>query len=209
LNDAVTRAATKAVVFDIGRVLFHWQLRALFEKIIEDEAELDWFLSNVVTEEWHFQHDRGVTLGEMLPARIAEFPDQALRIAAYAARFNETAASPVEGVHEIVRRLHERGVPLFCLTNFGDELFTQFRAQHAIFDVFEDIVVSGTEKLAKPDPRIYELVEARSGRPGDALFFTDDNPDHVAAAKARGWGAHLFTDAAALEQQLKSAQFLT
>ncbi len=204
----MSKPVTKAVVFDIGRVLFHWQLRALFQKIIEDEAELDWFLANVVTEEWHFQHDRGVTLGEMLPARIAQFPDQALRIAAYAARFNETAAEPVEGVHDLVRRLHSAGVPLFCLTNFGDELFAQFRAQHAIFDLFEDIIVSGTEKIAKPDARIYELVEARSDRPGDALFFTDDNPDNVAAAKARGWDAHLFTDADALETQLKAAGHL-
>ncbi len=199
---------TKAVVFDVGRVLFDWQLRALFEKIIEDPGELDWFLSNVVTEDWHFQHDRGVSLGEMLPARIAEFPDQALRLAAYAARFNETAANPVDGVHDIVYRLKEGGAALFCLTNFGDELFAQFRREHAIFDMFEDIVVSGAEKIAKPDPRIYQIVEERSGRAGNALFFTDDNPDNIAAANARGWDAHLFTDAATLEAQLTRAGFL-
>jgi len=199
----------KAVVFDIGRVLFQWQLRFLFEKIIEDAAELDWFLANVVTEEWHFQHDAGVSLGEMLPARIAEFPDQALRIAAYAARFNETAPLAVEGTHVLVERLHDAGVPLFCLTNFGHELFEQFRPAHAIFDLFEDIIVSGTEKIAKPDPRIYEIVEERSGRPGGALFFTDDNPANVTAAKARGWDAHQFTDAALLETQLKHAGFLS
>lgn len=198
----------KAVVFDIGRVLFHWDLRFLFEKLIHDEAELDWFLSNVVTEEWHFRHDRGATLGEMLPPRIAEFPDHALLIAAYAARFNETAPTAVEGVHALVERLHERGVPLYCLTNFGHELFRQFRAEHAIFDLFEDIVVSGTEKVAKPDPRIYEIVEERSGRQGEALFFTDDNPANVDAARARGWNAHLFTDAAALEAQLSASGYL-
>mgnify|MGYP001818778362 CR=1 FL=1 len=207
MTKAVTKAASKAVVFDVGRVLFDWQLRALFEKLIADESELDWFLSNVVTEEWHFQHDRGVTLAEMLPARIAQFPNQALRIAAYAARFNETAADPVDGVHDIVYRLKESGAALFCLTNFGDELFEQFRAQHAIFALFDDIIVSGAEKIAKPDARIYKLVETRSGRPGDALFFTDDNPDNIAAAKLRGWDAHLFTDAASLEAQLERAGF--
>lgn len=201
--------AGRAVVFDVGRVLFHWQLRSLFEKIITDDAELDWFLSNVITEEWHFQHDRGVTLGEMLPARIAEFPDQALRIAAYAARFNETAAVPVEGTHDIVRRLHSAGVPLYCLTNFGDELFAQFRREHAIFDLFEDIVVSGEERIAKPDLGIYALTEERSGRPGSALFFTDDNAANIEAATARGWDAHLFTNAEALEAQLIGAGFLS
>lgn len=198
----------KAVVFDVGRVLFHWELRALFEKLIEDESELDWFLSEVVSEQWHFRHDRGETLAEMLPERIKQFPDQALRIAAYAARFNETVPGPVEGVHAIVHRLHDAKVPLYCLTNFGAELFTQFRAEHAVFDLFEDIIVSGEERLAKPDPRIYEVVEQRSGRPASDLFFTDDNPANVDVANARGWHAHLFTDAEALEQQLVEAGLL-
>jgi len=197
-----------AVVFDVGRVMFQWQLRALFEKVIHDKRELEWFLANVITEEWHFAHDRGDTLAEMLPARIAQFPDQALRIAAYAARFNETVPGPVEGVHEIAGRLHEKGVPLFCLTNFGDELFRQFRSAQPIFDLFEDIVVSGTERIAKPDARIYEIVEQRSGLPGNALFFTDDNPANIAAARERGWDAHLFTDAASLERQLSDANLL-
>lgn len=199
---------SKAVVFDVGRVLFHWQLRALFEKLIEDREELDWFLANVITEEWHFQHDRGVSLGEMLPARMAQFPDQALRIAAYAARFNESCYAPVEGVHELVHRLHCRGVPLYCLTNYGHELFAQFRASQPIFDVFEDIVVSGTERIAKPEAQIYEIVEQRSKREGAMLFFTDDNPANVEAAKARGWDAHLFTDAGRLGAQLETAGFL-
>jgi len=201
-------AHNKAAVFDVGRVLFQWQLRALFEKVIADESELEWFLSNVVTEEWHFAHDRGTTLAEMLPARIAQFPDQAIRIAAYAARFNETVPGPVAGVHDLVHRLDGAGVRLFCLTNFGHELFAQFRVQHAIFDVFEDIVVSGTEQIAKPDARIYEIVEHRSGLSGEALFFTDDNPANVSAARDRGWDAHLFTDAETLERQLIEAGLL-
>ena len=198
----------KAVVFDVGRVLFEWQLSALFEKLIADHDELAWFLSHVVTEEWHFRHDRGETLGVMLPERIAAFPDHALLIAAYAARFNESLTGEVAGVHDLVRRLRARGVPLFCLTNFGAELFAAFRPTAPIFDLFEDIIVSGAEKVAKPDPRIYAIVEERSGRSGAALFFTDDNPANIAAATARGWDAHLFTDAASLEAQLVGAGLL-
>ncbi|MEP1420258.1 MAG: HAD-IA family hydrolase [Erythrobacter sp.] len=199
---------SKAVVFDVGRVLFHWQLRNLFEKIIPDEAELDWFLSHVVTEQWHFRHDQGATLAQMLPARIEQFPDQALRIAAYAARFSETCDIPVAGVHELARRLNASGTPLYCLTNYGDELFAQFRATQPIFDLFEDIIVSGAEKVAKPEARIYEIVEERSGRSGADLFFTDDNRANIEAAEKRGWDAHLFTDASALEQQLASSGLL-
>ena len=198
----------KAVVFDVGRVLFHWQLRALFETLIADADELDWFLSNVVSEEWHFQHDRGRPLAPMVSERIAQFPGYATLIQAYAERFNDTIPGPVEGSHELVRRLHAQSVPLYCLTNFGDELWQGFRAEQPIFDLFDDIIVSGVERIAKPDPRIFQIVEERSGRSGSALFFTDDNPDNIAAAKARGWDAHIFTEAKALEGQLNEAGLL-
>ncbi len=197
-----------AVVFDVGRVLFHWQLRALFEKLIEDREELDWFLANVVTEEWHFEHDRGRPLGDMVPERIAMFPTYEAHLEAYATRFNETVPGPVDGTHEIVKRLHADGVPLFCLTNFGHEFWNMFRPEHAIFDLFDDIIVSGTEKVAKPEARIYEIVEQRSGFAAEQLFFTDDNAANIEAAQARGWSAHLFTDAPSLEAQLRSAGFL-
>jgi len=198
----------KAVVFDVGRVLFGWQLSALFEKIIEDQDELDWFLSTVITEEWHFQHDRGRALSDMVPERIAEFPAYERHLNAYVERFNETITGPVAGVHELVRSLHSQGVPLYCLTNFGHEFWAGFRPTQPIFDVFEDIIVSGTEKIAKPCPGIYEIVEERSGRKGHDLFFTDDNPANIEAAQERGWDAHLFTDAASLESQLKASGFL-
>ena len=198
----------KAVVFDVGRVLYQWQLRTLFEKLIADRDELDWFLANVVTEEWHFEHDRGRPLAEMIPERIELFPDYYAHIRAYGARFNETIPGPVEGTHDIVRRLSSAAVPLYCLTNFGHEFWAGFRPTEPLFDLFDDIVVSGTEKVVKPDPHIYQIVEQRSGRTGDALFFTDDNPDNIEAAKARGWDAHLFTDAAALTTQLEQAGLL-
>ncbi len=198
----------KAVVFDVGRVLFDWQLSALFEKLIADREELEWFLANVVTEEWHFEHDRGRSLADMVPERIAQFPDYELHINAYRTRFNETIPGAVAGAHDLVTRLHSDGVPLFCLTNFGHEFWAGFRPEHAIFDLFEDIIVSGTEKVAKPNPEIYRIVEERSGRSAGELFFTDDNIANIEAALARGWDAHLFTDATALQRQLEHAGLL-
>ena len=197
-----------AVVFDIGRVLFEWELRHLYAKLIADPAELDWFLAHVVTEEWHFETDGGRTLGDMVPERIAAFPDHAHLIEAYRTRFNETIPGAVPGTHAIVRRLAEAGVPLYALTNFGAEFFAGFRPTEPIFELFADIVVSGEERVAKPDPRIYAIAEARFGLPPERLFFTDDNPANVAAAAARGWQAHLFTGAAALEAELAARRLL-
>ena len=174
----------QAVVFDIGRVLFDWNLRHLFAKLIDDPAELDWFLANVVTEEWHFQSDAGRPLVEMVPERIDQYPGHAPLIESYRARFNETLPHAIEGTHAIVRRLAKRGVPLYALTNFGAEFWAGFRPIQPIFELFDDVVVSGEERCAKPDPRLYAIAERRFGRPPQALFFTDDNPANVAAAAA-------------------------
>jgi len=197
-----------AVVFDIGRVLFEWDLRALFAKLIDEPEQLDWFLTHVVTEDWHFQADAGRPLAEMVAERQAQFPGHAHLIDAYANRFNETVEQPVPGTHELVRRLHAARVPLFALTNFGAEFFARFRPTQPIFELFEDIVVSGVECMAKPDPRIYAIAERRFGRAPGELFFTDDNPANVAAAQARGWHAHLFESAAGLEAELTGAGLL-
>lgn len=191
-----------AVVFDVGRVLYQWRLAALFEKLEPEPAKLDFLLTHVITEDWHFQHDAGRPLAEMVPERIAEFPDHEDAIRAYATRFNETIPGPVPGSIELVERLDARRVPLFAITNFGAEFWAGFRPRERVFDLFGDIVVSGEEKLAKPDPAIFALAERRFGHPGRAMLFIDDNTQNIAAADACGWQVHHFTDAAALEADL-------
>lgn len=192
-----------AVVFDVGRVIVQWDMRCLFGKLIADSAELDWFLANVVTEEWHFQHDAGRPLAEMVPERIAQFPAYAPHIEAYATRFNETVPGPVPGTLELVEALHGAGLPLFAITNFGAEFWAQFRPEWPVFERFGDIVVSGVEKIAKPDPAIFALAARRFGHAPGAMLFIDDNAANIASAQACGWQAHHFRDAEGLAEDLR------
>ena len=196
------------VVFDVGKVLFEWDLRHLFAKLIADKAELEYFVTHVVTPEWHFQHDAGRPLAEMTAERTALYPKYANEIDAYRTRFNETIPGPVTGSLEIVRELAERAVPLFAITNFGAELWEMFRPTQPIFDHFGDIVVSGVEKMVKPDPDIYALALRRFGlKPGEAIFI-DDNHDNVVSARANGFAAHHFTDAEKLRRELVALDLL-
>ena len=191
-----------AIVFDVGRVIVQWDIRALFSKLIDDEGELEWFLDNVVTEEWHFQHDAGRPLSEMLPERKAQFPDHADLIDAYAERFLETIPGPVDGTAELVAKLDEAGHPLFAITNFGVDFWAQFRPTEPVLDRFRDIVVSGEEKLAKPDPAIFRLAEGRFGFPANRMLFIDDNIANVTAAELEGWHTHHFANAERLKAEL-------
>ncbi len=192
----------EAVVFDFGRVLIQWDLRHLFAKLIADPVELDWFLAHVVTEEWHYQHDAGRPLAEMLAERCAEFPAYTNHIHAWATRFNESIPGPVDGSLAIVEALHARQVPLYGITNFGAEFWLQFRPTQPVFDVFRDIVVSGIEKMTKPNPAIYHLAAARFGHAPGAMLFIDDNLANVDAARVCGWQAHHFIDASGLAKEL-------
>jgi 2-haloacid dehalogenase len=190
------------VVFDVGRVLVQWDLRHLFAKLIADSEELDWFLVNVVTPEWHFQHDAGRPLAEMLPELKAAYPAYSDHIDAYAVRFNETIPGPVAGSFEIVEELSAQGVPLFAITNFGAQFWAGFRPTQPIFNHFRDIIVSGVEKMVKPDAAIYQLALGRFGlAPGEAIF-VDDNLPNVVAAQANGFIGHHFADASSLRKEL-------
>jgi len=198
-----TAGKIEAVVFDVGKVLFDWDMRLLIRKLIADEAEVEHVFAHVVSVDWHFQHDAGVPLAEMVPARIAEFPQYEAVIRAYSTRFNETIPGPLPGSLELVEELHARGVPLYAITNFGADLWPAFSATQPVFGRFRDVVVSGVEKIAKPDPAIYRLAERRFGHAPQAMLFIDDNRDNVEAARACGWEAHHFADAATLALDLR------
>ena len=201
-------SSIQTVVFDVGNVLYRWDRRLPYVAHFADPAELDDFLATVIPLEWHAQHDAGRPAAEMVAERSALFPDHAGLIADWFARFNESIPGPVPGSLELVERLLARSIPLHGITNFGADTWAGFRPTAPVFDSFEDIVVSGDEKLAKPDPAIYALAERRFGYAPEAMLFIDDSPPNVEAARARGWHAHHFVDAAGLEAELREFDLL-
>jgi 2-haloacid dehalogenase len=193
----------RAVVLDVGNVLVDWDVRAFYAPQIPDAARLDWFLANVVTPAWHFQHDAGRPFAETSAELIARFPAEADLIRQFGPRFNETITGPIPGMPELVEQLAARGVPIFGITNFSHEFWPPFRAQWPLFDHFADIIVSGEERLTKPDPAIYQLALTRFGlAPGEG-YFIDDRADNVEAAAANGFVAHQFRDAETLAAELR------
>ena len=193
----------RAAIFDIGNVLFTWHPRFLYERLIDDDRALAAFLGDVLTLDWHFQHDEGRDFAETSAELIALHPQHAELIAAWQPRFNESVGGPVPGMHDLVAELDSAGVPLFAITNFSHEFFPPFRAEWTgLFDRFRDIVVSGDEKLVKPDPAIYHLSLARFGLEPHEAVFIDDNEANVLAARALGIRSIHFKDVHATRREL-------
>ncbi len=198
----------KAVVFDVGNVLYGWDIRALYARLIDDPARLDWFCSHVVTPEWHFQHDAGRPFAETSAELIARFPAEADLIRAFGPRFGETILGEVPGMAALLHGLAARHVPMFGITNFSHEFWLGFRPGARLIDLLRDVVVSGAVRLTKPDPAIYALALERFGlNEGDAIF-VDDRAENVLAAEQNGFAGHLFDGAGGLSARLQQAGLL-
>lgn len=196
------------VVFDIGNVLIHWDPRVLYRTIFSTEDEVEWFLGNVCTHEWNLEQDRGRSFEEAIAEATARHPKHADAIAAYHHRWTETIIGPIAGTVAILEELKASGTPLYAITNWHQDKFRETRARFPFLGHFRDIVVSGDERLIKPDPAIYRLLLDRNGLQAADCLFIDDSPKNVAGAEAVGMKAHHFTSPEVLRATLVAAGIL-
>ena len=202
-------AAGKAVLFDYGNVLVRWDPRHLYRKLFSDPSEMDWFLSRVCTMAWHQRHDSGEPMAVTTAELIAEHPRYATEIAAWDSRFGEMIDGEIEGASELIDTLRAQGVKIGVLTNMPADQAWTCLSRWPRWDQFDTVVVSGLIKAAKPGPHIYRVALAALELGPEAVFFVDDSARNVAAARALGLTAHLFTDADDLANTLRATGFLT
>ncbi|MDB5738913.1 MAG: superfamily hydrolase [Sphingomonas bacterium] len=191
--------APTSVVFDVGNVLVDWNPRAFFARHIADAATLDRFLGEVATLEWHTQHDAGRDFADTSAELIALYPEHADHIRLWGERFDQTIGDLLPGMADLVSDLATASVPLYAITNFSHEFWPPFhRREAALFAPFRDILVSGVEKMAKPDPAIFALARTRFGLAAGEGLFVDDREENVIAGEAAGFVGHVFVDAPTL-----------
>lgn len=183
------------VVFDIGNVLIEWDPRHLYRKLFPDPERMEWFLATVCHAEWNAMQDAGRTWEEAVAEAIGRHPEWEPQIRAYRERWHEMIPGPIDGTVAILERLHAQGTPVYAITNFASDTFREAQARFPFLTLFRDVVVSGDERLLKPDPRIYRLIAERCGFDLARSVFIDDMPKNVAAARAVGMQAVQFVGA--------------
>lgn len=198
----------QAVVFDLGGVLLDWNPRYLYRKLFDDEAEMERFLAEVCTLEWHHAHDLGIPPEQTTAPLVAAHPEHAQMIWAWTQRTEEMLGGPIEGSVEILQALREAGVPCFALTNMETWTYPVRRARYPFLSWFDGTVVSGFEGVAKPDPRIFGLLLDRFGLTAARTVLVDDSPVNVQAARAVGMQAIEFESPASLRRWLEDAGLL-
>ena len=200
--------ATKAVVFDLGGVLIDWDPRHLYRKLLADEAAVEEFLATVCTPEWNAELDRGRPFAEGVAELVERHPEHAAAIAAYHERWPEMVAGDIPGTVEVLAELRAAGVPLYALTNWSAETFAITRGRFEFLEWFDGLLVSGEERVTKPDPAIFQLLLDRFGLDPTATVFVDDSEANVTAARRLGFDAIGFTGHEELRRELVARRLL-
>lgn len=192
------------VLWDVGNVIVRWDPRNLYEKIFEEPAACDRFLSHVCTLAWHGLTDRGVPAEENTLELIGRFPEYEAEIRAWWDRWDEMFGGVIEETEIAMNALAAAGVPQFGLTNMAGPVWPTIEPMAPAVRHLKAVVVSGDEKLIKPERRIYEIACERSGMRPDQLLFVDDSAANIQAAAEMGFHVLHFTDPSALMPTLKS-----
>jgi epoxide hydrolase-like predicted phosphatase len=195
-------APPRNVVFDIGNVLLRWDMRALYAKLIDDPARLDWFLREVCSLSWHGTLDAGATYADAIASLVARHPAEAALIEAYDARWQETITGAIPETVALLDALRAAGVPTYAITNFPAQKWDETCALYPFLQRFEGVIVSGREGVTKPGAAIFRLLLERYGLEAPDCVFIDDMPANVEAARALGFHALRFADPATLRAAL-------
>jgi 2-haloacid dehalogenase len=86
------------------------------------------------------------------------------------------------------------------------ETFPEAREHFTILQLIDRYVVSGQERLVKPDERLFRVLLDRYGLKAKECTFVDDNPDNVAAACRMGMEGIVFNGADDLRIKLNIRQ---
>jgi 2-haloacid dehalogenase len=192
----------EAVVFDIGRVLIHWDPEGFFDRQIGKPRRKELFAA-VDLHGMNDTIDMGRDIADAVGELAAQNPKYADDILLWHSHWLDMVDSDIPETAAILRALRAAGVPVFALSNFGIQTLEIAEKAFPVLKEFDQRFISGHLKVIKPDARIYEILEQETGIFPEGLLFIDDKPENIAAAKARGWQGHLFDSPEGLISALK------
>lgn len=198
---------TLSVVFDVGGVLIDWNPRHLYRKLLPDETAIDAFLDEVGFLAWNAQLDAGRDWDQAVADLSGRFPHRRALIEAADRRWSEMVAGPISGTVAILDALHGNGAPLYAITNFSSQKWRLTQARYPFLTRFRDVVVSGDERLVKPDAEIFRCFLERNGLTPETCLFIDDAPANVESAVELGMRGVQFQSPDALREALAEHGF--
>jgi 2-haloacid dehalogenase len=198
-----------AVIFDFGGVLVDWNPHYLYRPFFDgDDAAIDRFMQEIGFHEWNLRQDGGRSFVEGVAELSRQFPQYADLIRAYHEHYEDAITGPIWGTVEILRSLKEDRYPLYALSNWAQEKFELVQPKHDFFSWFDDILISSTVNLVKPDPQIFTLFLDRIGWAAVDCVYVDDSAANIATANQLGFTTIYFQSPDQLAKELQQMGLL-
>jgi 2-haloacid dehalogenase len=193
-----------AVAFDLHGVLIDWDPRYLYRRLFADPADMEDFLARIATADWYREHDLGADIAGSCRRLARRHPAHREMIMAWAERGEEMVAGQFDQTVQVLAELKAAGIRCYALSNMEPDALVARRARFPFMESFDGYVISGMERVAKPDRRIFEILLRRYGLEPRATVFVDDVAQNVEAARALNMYAVQYVSARRLRQQLRS-----
>ena len=191
----------KNIVFDFGGVLVDWNPRYMYKSVFNDDALMERFLADVCTDEWNVQQDKGRSLAEGTRLLQERFPEHHDMIQLFYDKWDVMLHSDIKENVDVLYELKGK-YKLLGLTNWSAETFPIALARYSFFGEFDGIVVSGEEKLIKPDRAIFDVLLERYKICAAESVFIDDNIANIRTANALGFNTIHVNDGMNLHDEL-------
>ena len=194
------------LVFDFGGVLIDWNPAYVYLKEFRgNQEEMSHFLNTICSWEWNENQDAGYSLQKAIEERVAMYPEHERLIRMYYGRWEDMLGYEHTDTVALLKTFKDHNkYRLIGLTNWSHETFPVALERFAFLSWFEGIVLSGTEKMKKPDANIYTLTLDRYKIIPENAVFIDDKLENVHAATQLGMHGIHFTSAAKLKRDLET-----
>lgn len=177
----------KNIIFDFGGVLLEWNADNFYLSYFDNNKQLmNDFYEETGIQILNKEIDRGLSFDTALKQLANQFPQYESPIKLWKNAWHKMLGDKIDGSINILYELHESGYNLYGLTNWSAETFPYVYYKYDFFHLFKDIVVSGKEKMIKPEPQIYELCLTRNNLEAHQTIFIDDNIENITAAQQMG-----------------------
>jgi 2-haloacid dehalogenase len=193
------------IIFDLGAVLIDWNPHYLYRTLFTNEQEMKDFLANITTPDWNEEQDAGRSLQDATDLLVKQHPHHEENIRAFYSRWEEMLGNAIEDTVRIFKQLKDSGkYQIYALTNWSAETFPVALKRYEFLNWFDGIVISGTEKMRKPNPAFYQLLLDRYNVKASEALFIDDNLRNVLAAEKMGISSIHFLSAEQLKIELEN-----
>jgi len=190
-------------LFDLGGIFFDWDPNHFYKKIFKNNDEREYFIKNICNDEWNIKQDAGRLIKDAEKELIVKFPDYKNQIKLYYKNHRKMFRGIFNNSIDVLKFLKEKKYECYVLSNWSWETFQNMENDYPFLKLFDGLIISGKEKIVKPNKEIYLLAIKRFNLKAKETVFIDDRIENIIAAKKLGFKTIHLINPELIENEIK------